>query len=90
MAKSKALGKEKEKQLKEQQKAAKQKNKKKRRSIGRWFKDLWSELKKVTWPSRKELVNYTIAVIVFVLVFGAITGLFDFALSSLFTFIYSL
>lgn len=34
--------------------------------IGRFFKDVISELKKVTWPSRKNLISYTIAVLVFV------------------------
>lgn len=29
-----------------------------------FFVDSWSELKKVRWPSRKELVNYTIVVLV--------------------------
>ncbi|MGI6664578.1 MAG: preprotein translocase subunit SecE [Christensenellaceae bacterium] len=83
MAKKSLLGKEKEKQLKEQQKAAKAKNKKKRRSPARFIKDIWSELKKVSWPSRKELISYTGAVIVCILAMAAIAGLFDFALSSL-------
>lgn len=39
MAKTVLLGKEKEKQLKEQKKIAKQKNKKKRRGPIRFFKD---------------------------------------------------
>ncbi len=29
-----------------------------------FFTDSWSELKKVKWPTRKELITYTIVVIV--------------------------
>ena len=53
MAKTVLLGKDKERQLKEQQKIAKQKAKKKRRTPARYFKDMWSELKKVTWPTKR-------------------------------------
>ena len=84
MAKTVLVGKEKEKQLKEQQKIAKQKAKKKRRSPVRFFKDMWSELRKVTWPTKKELIRYSLAVVVFILVMAAITGLFDYGLGSLF------
>lgn len=28
-----------------------------------FFSDCWEELKKVKWPSRKELISYTIVVI---------------------------
>lgn len=31
---------------------------------GNFFRDSWQELKKVRWPSRKELVSYTIIVLV--------------------------
>lgn len=84
MAKTVLVGKEKEKQLKEQQKIAKQKAKKKRRSPVKFFKDIWSELKKVTWPTKKDLLNYSVAVVVFIVVVAAITGLFDLGLGALF------
>lgn len=32
-----------------------------------FFADAWSELKKVRWPNRKELVSYTIVVLVTVI-----------------------
>ncbi len=83
MAKTVLLGKEKEKQLKEQKKLAKKNNKRKRRSPLRWAKDLVSEMKKVTWPTRKDLISYTLAVIAFVVVMALITGLFDMGLSGL-------
>ena len=33
-------------------------------AIGSFFADSWSELKKVKWPSRKELISYTIVVVI--------------------------
>lgn len=38
-----------------------------------------SELRKVIWPTRKELVTYTSVVIVFVLIMSAIVSVIDFA-----------
>lgn len=35
-----------------------------------WFKTVIGELKKVKWPSKKDMVNYSIATIVFVLFFS--------------------
>lgn len=43
--------------------------KKKRRSPAKWFKELFSELKKVTWPSFKEVVKQTGVVLVVTLFF---------------------
>ena len=87
MAKNVLLGKEKERQVKEQQKIAKAKNKKKRRSSARFFKDIWNELKKVTWQTGKDLLSSTLAVIVFIVLVGAVIGLFDFGMHSLFSLI---
>lgn len=87
MAKTVLLGKDKERQLKEQQKIAKQKAKKKRRTPARYFKDMWSELKKVTWPTKKDLISYTLAVIAFIIVMAIVTGLFDLGLGALFNLV---
>lgn len=84
MAKTKLLGKDKEKQLAEQKKLAKKKNKKQRRSPARFFKDVWGEVKKVTWPSRKDLFKTTFAVILFIVIFVIIVGFLDLGLRSLF------
>ena len=84
MAKTKLLGKEKERQLAEQKKTAKKKNQKKRGSIGSFFKGVWSEMKKVTWPNRKDLFRTTFAVIVFIAVFTVIVGLIDLGFGTLF------
>ena len=41
------------------------------------FKDMAFELKKVTWPTRKELRNYSLVVLTFMLVMGVIIGFLD-------------
>lgn len=84
MAKTKLLGNDRKEKLEQQKKAAKQANKKKRKSPARFFKDVISELKKVTWPTGKELLKYAGAVIAFIIVIAIIVGLMDWGLSSLF------
>ncbi len=46
--------------------------------IARWFREMRSELKKVVWPSGKQLVNNTLIVLAAVLVVGVIVCLFDY------------
>lgn len=48
-----------------------------------FFGESWSELKKVRWPNRKELVSYTIIVIVTVLVITAYFWVLDIGISQL-------
>ncbi|QPM67127.1 preprotein translocase subunit SecE [Atribacter laminatus] len=48
-----------------------------------YFKDAWSELKKVTWPSRKELISSTLTVLVVVVVFAVFLGVIDLILTAL-------
>ena len=36
------------------------------------------ELRKVIWPTRKELINYTIVVVFFVLLMSGIIAVYDF------------
>ena len=45
--------------------------------VGKWFREMRSELKKVVWPSRKQLVNNTLIVLGAVLVVGIIVVFFD-------------
>ena len=47
------------------------------------FKNMAAELKKVAWPSKKDLVNYSIVVIGFVVALAVIVGLLDTASSFL-------
>jgi len=47
--------------------------------IAKFFRDVVHELKRVSWPSRKSLITYTIVVLVTLVFFATILGLFDFA-----------
>ena len=46
--------------------------------IGKWFKDMKSELKKVQWPTRKQTINNTLIVIACVVIVGIFIWIFDF------------
>ncbi len=59
--------------------------------IKRWFREMRSELKKVVWPTRSQMVNNVIIVFicciivgVFIWVFDALAGLFVQGLITLF------
>ena len=56
--------------------------------ISRFFREIISELRKVIWPTRNELLTYTAVVIVFVTIITAIVALLDlgFARGILFLF----
>ena len=53
----------------------------------KFFRGVWSELKKVHWPNRKELVNYTMVVLVATLAVSAMIWIVDSLLSFLLEFI---
>ncbi len=57
-------------------KPAKKQDKKPNRIV-RWFKELKGELKKVTWPSLKDVVKNVCVVIVCVLIVGVFIWVFD-------------
>ena len=46
--------------------------------IGKWFKEMKSELKKVQWPTKKQTINNTLIVIACVVIVGGFIWLFDF------------
>ncbi|MBN1298421.1 MAG: preprotein translocase subunit SecE [Actinobacteria bacterium] len=46
--------------------------------IGKFFRDVVHELKKVTWPSRKALFTYTVVVLVTIIIFGVLLGVYDY------------
>lgn len=48
-----------------------------RAPAGLFFQQSWAELKKVTWPTRQETINLTIAVIAMTLAIAAFLGLID-------------
>lgn len=46
--------------------------------MGLFYRQVIAELRKVIWPTRKELLTYTTVVITFVAVIAAIVALLDF------------
>ena len=47
------------------------------------FKNMWRELRKVTWPSREKLINYSAIVVIFMVAMMVIIGLLDTGASAL-------
>ncbi|NLN03731.1 MAG: preprotein translocase subunit SecE [Clostridiaceae bacterium] len=58
------------------------------RKVKKFFKDLSTELKKVTWPSKKEVVQNTGSVLLFCLLVGGLIWIVDFLLETLVRLIY--
>ena len=56
--------------------------------IGRFFREIVSELRKVIWPTRKELLTYTGVVIVFVAIMTSVVGGLDFGFAKLLLFLF--
>ena len=54
------------------------------------FKSMWRELRKVTWPSRDKLVNYSTIVVLFIVFMMIVIGLLDTGSSALVNLIMSL
>ena len=69
--------------------AAKKSEKKSKFHPVKTFKEMWSELKKVTWPSKKDLIRQSTVVVVFVLNLTDLVGLIDTGLSALLKLIIS-
>ena len=51
--------------------------------IGNAFKNTWHELRKVTWPTREKLINYSVIVVLFMLFMMVVIGLIDMGASQL-------
>ena len=45
--------------------------------ISKWFREMRSELKKVVWPNRKQLIQNTLVVLLCVLAVGVFIWIFD-------------
>ena len=52
-------------------------------NIGRSFKEMYAELKKVTWPQRGDLINTTVLVIGFLVAMGIVIFAIDAGSSAL-------
>lgn len=47
--------------------------------IAKYFRDLWSEMKKIVWPSKKQSLNNTGIVLVVVVVCAVVLTILDLA-----------
>ncbi|WP_285778194.1 preprotein translocase subunit SecE [Microtetraspora sp. NBRC 13810] len=54
---------------------------KKRTTPALFYRQVVAELRKVIWPTRKDLITYTTVVLVFVLIMVAIVTALDFVLT---------
>ena len=57
--------------------------------LARFFREVVAELGKVIWPTRKELVTYTIVVIIFVSVMTALVTGLDIGFNRLVTWVFA-
>jgi preprotein translocase subunit SecE len=51
--------------------------------VNNFFKDVYAELKKVSWLSRNDVVRYTLIVLAVTIIVSAFLGGLDFIFSSL-------
>jgi len=58
--------------------------------IAKWFREMRAELKKVVWPTPKQVANNTWVVILTVLVVGLVVSLFGLAATSGISFLIGL
>ena len=54
-----------------------------KKNFGRFFREVKNELKKVIWPSKVQLTNNTMTVLLACFIIGAIIWIFDTGLSKL-------
>ena len=54
-----------------------------RETVSRSFRDMRGEMKKVVWPTRKQAMNNTLVVLIFMVIMGIVIGVFDISLSAL-------
>jgi preprotein translocase subunit SecE len=55
----------------------KKEKKKRKNPIVKWFREMKSELKKVVWPTRKQIINNTVIVLVIVVISSAVLLVVD-------------
>jgi len=47
------------------------------KKIGRYFKSIGTEMKRVSWPTKKQLITSTISVIIYCIIIGAVIAALD-------------
>lgn len=64
--------------------------KRKKKGLKAFFSEIKSEMKKVTWPTKSQLINNTLVILVFIAVATVILAVLDVAFSKLVGFVTSL
>lgn len=59
------------------------------KKISNYLKETKSELKKVTWPTKKQVINNTLVVLAFVFLVGACIWSLDFIMTFLINTLFS-
>ncbi|MBE6853320.1 MAG: preprotein translocase subunit SecE [Ruminococcus sp.] len=77
VSKKEASAKPDKKKEKSPAKSSGKSQKKQPNKVAKYFKDLKSEFKKVVWPTKKQVINNTMVVLVTILLIGVFVGLFD-------------
>lgn len=57
--------------------------------LAKFTKEVRSELKKVIWPSRKQVINNTLVVVIACILLGGIIWILDFALGYLYKLVFA-
>lgn len=65
-------------------------NVKQKKGIIRFFREAKSELKKVTWPTKNQIVHNTIVILVFIIIVAVILSVLDIGFSQLLSALTSL
>ncbi len=63
--------------------ASRPKGARSQRGLGKFLRDVRMEMAKVTWPTRKDLIQSTLVVIVAVVISGVFIGVLDLVFSRL-------
>ncbi|MCQ2452658.1 MAG: preprotein translocase subunit SecE [Oscillospiraceae bacterium] len=45
--------------------------------VGKWFREMRSELKKIVWPTRKQVINNCLVAVVVIALFSIVVWGFD-------------
>ena len=61
-----------------------------KKGIGKYFRELKAEFKRITWPSKKDTKKAVIAVVVFCLIYVLYVGVLDGAFQNLFELLFKL
>lgn len=61
--------------------------KRKKKGLKTFFSEIKSEMKKVTWPTKSQLINNTLVILVFIAVATAILAVLDVAFYKLVEFV---